>query len=133
MTGGGLLARVHTDHGTNSLFVVDTSHVAKALLAGNIPELKTHLGLLVPSDDLERKVDTNGRLVVHGKDVVNESLDDAAFLLLTQCRYFAFVFGGDFFVLLKSIIFKPRFSSANVAHHKHFVEILLNCVFAVCL
>ena len=44
---------------THRLLVVDTRHVAETLLPGNVPELKPHLRLGVPLDELERKVNAD--------------------------------------------------------------------------
>lgn len=51
--------QVEHDKGADGLLVVDAGHVAKALLAGNVPELESHFGLRVPLDELEGEIDAD--------------------------------------------------------------------------
>lgn len=56
---GVFASDVKDDHRSDGFLVVDASHVTKALLSSDIPELETDECLGVPLDHLESKVDTD--------------------------------------------------------------------------
>lgn len=53
---GAEAGEIEHHKGAHSFLVVHAGHVTEALLTGNIPQLKSHLCLGVPVDDLEGKV-----------------------------------------------------------------------------